>query len=138
MLQISNTSAQTLTPGQSIVFDSRNFLHSGCGECFSLQLPASAKLCGNCGSIYNIEFSGNITASAPATPITLAITISGQTLATTIMNAKPVAAGDLVNVNTGTLFRIACCDADRVSVTNVGTNPLVVAPNANLRIIRRS
>lgn len=138
MIQVSTITAQTLQPGQALSFDNTNFLHTGCGECFNRQLPTSVKLKGGCGSVYDIEFSGNVTSSAAATPVQLSIAIGGQALVDTRMDATPTAAGDAVNVSSGTLLRVCCCDIDRISVINSGTNPIVVNPNANLRIVRRS
>lgn len=135
MIELSNLAAQTLLPGQSVTFD-KQVLKTGCGECFNSQVPTSVKLCGR--GVYNVEFSGNITSNASTTPIILAITIAGTEIPQTRMNATPAAAGDLTNVGTGTLLNNCCCDLARISVTNVGTNPLVIAPNSNLRIIRKS
>lgn len=135
MIELSNTVAQTLLPGQSLSFD-KVVMKTGCGECFNSQVPTSVKLCGK--GVYNLEFSGNVTASAAATPVILALTVGGTEIPQTRMNASPATAGTLVNVSAGTLFSNCCCDLDRISVTNVGTNPLVVAPNANLRVVRKS
>lgn len=138
MIQISNAAAQTLAPGQAISFDKTSYLHTGCGECFNTQLATSVKLRGGCGAIYEIQFSGNVTSTTAGDTVQLAITVGGQPLVETAMNATPAAAGTLVNVNTGTLFAVYCCDADRVSVVNTGTTTLSIAPNSNLRIVRKT
>lgn len=139
MIQVSNITEQVLQPAQALTFDkTRPSLKAGCGECFNSQIPTSVKLTGGCGSIYRLSFSGNITAAAAATPVQLAIAIAGQVLPETVMNATPTAAGDLVNVHTDTLLRLSCGDMDRISVVNSGTNPVTVAANANLNIVRKS
>lgn len=135
MIELTNTQAQALTTGQALAFD-RVLLHTGCGECFNEQVNKSVKLCGK--GVYELHFNGNITSDAAATPIQLALAIGGSPLPETAMNAVPTAAGDLVNVSTSTLLRNCCCDLDRVSVVNSGTNPLTVAPNSNFYIVRKS
>lgn len=135
MIELVNLTAQTLQPGQTLTFDKCPKLHTGCGECFNRQIPNSVKLCGK--GVYKLEFSGNVTSTA-AGNVQLAIAISGTPLSETAMNAQIAAAGNLTNVGTGTYFKNCCCDFDRVTVMNTGTTPVTVAPNANLRIARRS
>lgn len=136
MTQVSNTTTQTLQPGQALKFDGTNFLHTGCGECFNSQIPASVKLNGNCGAVYEIQFEGNVT-SDTAGPVQLALALADQPLVQTAMNATIAAANDLVNVSTGTYLRMCCGDANRVSVINTGTTAVTVAQNSSLRICRK-
>lgn len=136
MIQVSNATTQTLQTGQALNFDGTNFLHTGCGECFNLQIPASVKLKGGCGSVYEIQFEGNIT-SATAGAVQLALALADQPLVQTAMNATIAAANDLVNVSTGTYLKLCCSDANRVSVINTGTTPVTVAQNSSLRICRK-
>lgn len=140
MIQVSNIAAQTLNPGQAITFSKNapSFLHCGCAECFNPQLPTSVKLRGGACAIYEIQFEGNITSTAAANTLQLAIAVNNTPLVETAMNATPAAAGTLVNVSTGTFFRPGCGDLDRVSVINTGTTPVTIAPNATLRIVRKS
>lgn len=135
MIQLSNTTAQTIVPGGSVTFDIV-MLHTGCGECFNRQIPKSVKLCGK--GIYELHFSANITASAAATSLQLAMAVGGQPLVETVMNATPAAAGDLVNVSRSTLFDNCCCDMDRISIVNTGTAPVTIAPNSNFYVKRVS
>lgn len=135
MLELSNLTAQTIQPGQAVTFD-KVLLHTGCGECFQSASPKSAKLRGK--GVYKLEFSGNVTSTAAATTVQLAIAIGGNALPQTAMNATPAAAGTLVNVGTGTYWDNCCCDMDRVSVVNSGTTPIVLAPNSSFRIARRA
>lgn len=137
MIQVRTVTAQTLQPGQALNFDSTTVLHTGCGECFNRQIPTSVKLRGGCGSIYEIEFEGNVSAEAAATPVQLSLAVAGQQIVDTVMNATPAAVTDLVNVSTGTFFKVCCNDINRISVINSGTNPVIVAANSSLRISRR-
>lgn len=137
MIQVSNATTQTLQPGQFLRFDKANPFHTGCGECFNSQLPTSVKLKSGCGGVYEIQFSGNIT-STPAAAVQIALAVEGQPLTETAMNATPGAAGALVNVNTGTFFRVCCSDLDRIGVMNTGTTAVTIAQNANMRVARKA
>lgn len=135
MIKLSNSAAQTILPGQAVTFDKKT-LHTGRGECFNPQLPTSAKLCFE--GVYEIHFNGNITANAAATPIQLSLAIGGSPLVDTKMSVTPAAAGTLVNVSASTILKNCCCDLSRISVINSGTNPLVLAPDSNFYIVRKS
>lgn len=135
MIEVSNTAAQTLQPGQAISFN-RVIHHKGCGECYTSQLPTSVKLKGGCGATYDVEFSGNVSLATAGAAGQLAIAVGGQPLVETAMNSTPSTANVLNNVATGTYLVINCSDLDRVSVINTGTVPITIAPNSNLRIRR--
>ena len=59
MISLSNTTAQTLTPGQSITFNTV-VLHTGCAECHRAN-TSSVKL--RAKGIYDVHFSANIGAT---------------------------------------------------------------------------
>lgn len=135
MIELSNLTAQTIEPGQSVTFD-KGILKSGNGECFNFQLPQSVKL--RCNGIYALSFSGNISAAAANDALQLAIAVGGQPLVETTMNSTPAAANALNNVATSTRFKACCGDLDRVSVQNTGTVALTLAPNSSFIVERRS
>lgn len=134
MIQLSNITAQTLNPGQALslsqVFKSKR----GC-ECFNSQSPTSVKLCNN--GVYDVTFSGNI-AGAAGVPLQIAMALGGQPLIDTAMNSVSAAANNLNNVSTEKLLSICCCDLDRLSIINSGTNPVTIAPNSALVIKKLS
>ncbi len=134
MTVLSNTTEQTLQPGQSIVFDDVIF-KSGCGECHRKN-TSSVKLRAN--GIYALHFSGNIGGETAATPVQLSLTLGGSTLPETTMISTPAATTDRNNVATATRVRNCCGDYDRVSVTNTGTVPVIVAPNTSFIAERTS
>lgn len=134
MIVVSNSTVQTLQPGQSITFDTVR-LHTGNGECYR-QGSSSVKL--RCRGIYDVMFSGNIGGITAGTEVQLAIELGGEPLNETTMKSVPAATGDLNNVCTGTYVCSSCGDYSRISVTNIGTTPLVVDENTCLRIGRRS
>lgn len=132
MLELSNSTAQTLQPGQALIFD-KVIQRTNCGACWSQQIPNSVRLCDQ--DDYDVTFHANITGTA-AGAIQIALALGGFAAPTTAMNAKPAAAGDLWNVSAELPIRNCCCDANRLSVVNTGTIPVTIAPNSAL-IVRR-
>lgn len=132
MIVLSNTTAQTLQPGQAITFNSV-ILHSGCGECHR-QNTSSVKMRAN--GIYDVRFAGNIGGATAATAVQLSMQIGGATLPETTMISVPAAANDLNNVATFTAIKNTCGDYDRVTVVNTGTEPVIVGANSVFMIRR--
>lgn len=130
MIQVSNSTAQTLQPGQAMTFD-KVLLKTNCGACFNSQAPNVVKLCdrGN----YNITFHGNITGGA-GDQLQLALALGGYAAPTTAMNAVPAAEGNLWNVSAQLPVRNCCCDLTRLSVVNAGATAVTIAPNATLTV----
>lgn len=134
MIELSNTTEQTLQPGQSITFNDV-IVSTGCGECHRRN-TSSIKMRAN--GIYAVTFSGNIGGTVAATPVQIAITLGGTPLLETTMISVPVAITDRNNVSTSTRVKNCCGDYDRVSVTNTGTTPVVIAANSSFIVERRS
>lgn len=126
MIEVSNTTAQTLTPGQSITFDAV-ILKSGCGEAHRRNSGVVTLRANN--ATYELHFAGNITGTA-AGPVQLAIELDGEPLQETTMMIPVQTAGNVSNVSTATLVRTCdgCCG--HVTVTNTGTSSVVVEPNS--------
>lgn len=135
MIELTNSAAQTVLPGQAVTFDTV-MLHTGCGECFTKGIP-SVKLRA-IGGTYKIDFSGNIGSAAANTPVQLAIALGGVPIPATVAVSTPAAENVFNNVSTGTYARNTCCDLNRVSVVNTGTVPVILTANMNLRIARVS
>lgn len=134
MIELTNTAAQTVAPGQAVTFNTVN-LHTGCAEGYR-QGSNSIKL-RYCG-IYKVEFSGNISSSTDGTPVQLAIALGGIALPETVMVSTPSIANTYNNIGTGTLVQNCCDDFSRVTVVNSGTVPVLLSANMNLRIMRKS
>lgn len=133
MIQLSNTVAQLIQPGGSVIFD-KVILKEGCDVCFNPQIPTSVKL--KAGQDYIVHFHANVT-DTPAAAGQLAFAIADQAIPYTAMNFTPTAAGALVNVSMSTPIEQCCCDANRISVKNTGTVPVTLAPNSNFYVVRR-
>lgn len=134
MIVVSNSTEQTLQPGQSITFDTV-VLHTGNGECHR-QNSLYVKL--RCRGVYSLQFSGNISGATADTPVQLTIEAGGEPLNETTMISTPAAANAFNNVSTGTLYGNCCNDCSRISVTNTGTEAVTVGANTALTIIRKS
>lgn len=122
MIELTNLTAQTLQPGQSLVFD-EVINHFGCCECHRRNSP-SVKL--RSRGVYEIHFSGNIDGATADAPAQLAISLGGAVLPETTMIS---AATGVNNVSTTTTVGGCCGGYDMVTVTNNGTVPVTVSPN---------
>lgn len=130
MIQLSNSTAQTLQPGQALSFD-RESGKSNCGTCWTSQIPNSVRL-GSKRS-FDVTYHANVTGAAPGA-VQLALALGGFPVPTTAMNAFPAAAGNLWNVSAELPVQNCCCDANRLSVVNSGTTAVTIAPNSALII----
>lgn len=134
MIVLSNTTAQTLTPGQSITFNDV-VLHTGCAECHRAN-TGSVKLRAN--GAYEINFSGNVSSPTAATQVQLTVQLGGANLPETQMISTPSAASSLNNVSTSTIVKNCCGDYDRITVVNTGASDINIAANPVLTIKRLS
>lgn len=132
MIELSNTTAQTLEAGQSLTFNT-TILKSGCAEAVRAN-AGIITLRAQCG-IYEVHFAANVTSTA-AGPVQLAITLDGTPLPETTMISTVTTAGDLNNVATATLIRMDCTCIGRVSVENTGTGPITIGANPALFVKR--
>lgn len=135
MIILSNTTDQTLTPGQSITFDTVVFRTRNGAECHR-DNTSSVRLCAK-GGVYEIDFHANIGATAQGVA-QLAIQLSGDTLPSTTMISTTAAAGDLNNVSASTLVRNCCASSDRITVTNTGTTDVTIGANPSLMVKRQA
>lgn len=133
MIELSNTNAQVLSAGQSVIFDTI-ILHTGCGECHR---PNSASVnLAQKNAIYEISFNANIGATA-AGDGQLAITLDTSPLPETTAKVVTTTAGDLTNVSANTFVKTCCCNsANTVLLTNTGTTDINVDVNGRLSIKR--
>ena len=132
MIELSNTTAQTVNAGQSLTFDTV-ILKSGCAEAHRTN-SGIVTLRANC-AIYEVHFAANITGTA-AGPVQLAIALDGEPLVETTMISTVTTSGDLNNVATATLVKTGCGCCGKITVTNNGTEPVVVGANPSFFVKR--
>lgn len=91
-----------------------------------------------CRTIYEVGFTGNIAIAEGGTvePISVALTINGETLANTIATVTPAAIGDFWNVSIHTFVDVPgdCCLT--VSVENASDTTAIDVANANIIFAR--
>ena len=132
MIILSNSTAQTLGPGQSATFDTI-ILKIGKSECF--RLNSGAVRLKFPGRIYNIYAGANIGATAPG-PAQIALTFDGSPLLETTMISQTATAGDLNNVSRETAIDTGCCNGGAVTLINTGTSEITLGANPILYIKR--
>ena len=134
MIELSNTTAQTLTPGQSLTFDTV-LLKTGCAEAHRKNSSLVTLRANN--AIYELHFAANISGTAAGT-VQLAISLDGEPLLETTMINSVGTAGDPDNVATATLVKTGCGCCGRISVTNTGTTSVIVGANSSFFVKRVS
>ena len=128
MIELSNTSAQTLSPGQALTFDSE-VLRSGCAEAHRAG-SGVVTLRASC-AIYEVHFAANVSGTA-AGPVQLSLELDGEPLPEATMVSTVTTAAEPNNVATATLIRTGCGCCGRVNVVNTGTSDVVVSAGAAL------
>ena len=132
MIELSNTAAQTIAPGQSLTFDTV-LLKTGCAEAHRTNsgiITLKANF-----AVYEIHFAANISATAAGTA-QIAISLDGEPLLETTMINSVGTAGDPDNAATATLVKTGCGCCGKISVTNTGTTSVIVSANPALFIKR--
>lgn len=132
MIELSNTAAQTIAPGQSLTFDTV-LLKTGCAEAHRTN-SGIITLKANC-AVYEIHFAANISATAAGTA-QLAISLDGEPLLETTMIKSVGTAGDPDNAATATLVKTGCGCCGKISVTNTGTTSVIVSASPALFVKR--
>lgn len=137
-MEITANALQTVDVGSNVLFTDTAVK----GNCSIIHREGSglATLRGitrQCRARFKITFGGNIGLPATATvaPISLALAINGEEIATTTMISTPAAVEDFNNVSTSIFLDVPACCCYQISVRNIGTTPVDVQ-NANLIIER--
>ena len=133
MIELSNTNAQVLAAGQSVIFDTV-LLHTGCGECHR---PNSGSInLARKNAIYEVSYNANIGGTA-AGDAQLAITFDSSPLLETTGKVVTTTAGDLQNVSASTFIQTCCCNAaNSILLTNTGTTEINVDISSRLSVKR--
>lgn len=130
MIVLSNRAAQTIQPGEYVVFDTV-VQQTGCDAFYQGTGPLHIR----CG-LYAFDFTGNVGGAAGTQP-NLAITVDGSELAETTMTATTAIDTDVFNVHCATRRR-NCFNGAVVAVKNTGTTPVVLQSNPALVVERRA
>lgn len=91
-----------------------------------------------CRAIYEVSFTANIAIAAGGTvePISVALTVNGETRANTIATVTPAAIGDFWNVSIHTFVDVSCDCCKTVAIENVSATTAIDVANANIIFAR--
>ena len=84
--------------------------------------------------MYRVTFNGNIAIATGGTvePISVSLTINGESLGNATATVTPAAIGNLFNVSVTTFIDIPCGCCVTVSVKNVSDTTAIDVTNANI------
>ncbi len=137
--EYSRTDLQTVAVDENVIFT------NGCRACrkgfishrddsgiFFLKGASNG-----CKAVYRVTFNGNIAVSAAddggiLEPISVALTINGETLGNATATVTPAAIGDFFNVSVTTFIDIPCSCCVTVSVENASPTSAIDVTNSNI------
>ena len=137
-MEITANAIQTVPAGANVIFTDTAI----CGNCSIMHREGSGLvtlrgLTDQCRARFRVSFGGNIALPADGTvgPISLAIAINGEPVATTTMISTPAAVEEFNNVFSAIFIDVpkGCCS--QISVRNTSDQPIDVQ-SANLIIER--
>lgn len=127
---------------QTVDVDDNVLFNNGCRACkkgfishrddsgvFTLQGARNG-----CKAIYKVSFHANIAIADGGTvePISIALTLNGETLGNATAIVTPAAIGDFWSVNVETFIDIPCACCVTVSVENTSDTTAIDVTNANI------
>ena len=134
--EYSRITTQTVAADENVLFDNgsracrKGFIQhrDGSGIFF---LKGSSN---GCRAVYQVTFNGNIAIAAGGTvgPISIALTINGETLGNAVATVTPTVAEAFFNVSVTTFIEIPCGCCVTVSVENVSATTAIDVTNANI------
>ena len=137
-MEITANALQTVQANQNVIFTDT----AVCGNNSIIHREGSGLttlrgLTNQCRARFRIFFSGNIGIPTGGTvgPISLAITVDGEAVDSTVMIVTPAAVEQFFNVASAIYLNVPCGCCSKVSVTNTSTEAIEVQ-NANLIIER--
>ena len=131
MIVLCNTTAQTLKPGESLIFDS-TVIQSGCAEHHS---DHSSSVIILKPGMYEIHFTGNVAGIEDESTLRLGIRVGSNTLSETTMMKTVCHKEHYSNVAAATIVRCETKGKD-IGVTNIGAAPIVIAPHSSIFVKR--
>lgn len=141
MAEFVTSATQTVAAGQNVLFAGT----AVCGNCNIMHRTGSGVVAlrgsnNPCNTArYKVTFGGNITVAAGGTvgPVSVAITLNGEPLYSSIRTVTPAAIGDLFGVFAAEIISVPhnCCLTIAVENVSDPATPIDVA-NANLIVER--
>lgn len=137
-MEITANAIQTVAANANVIFTDTTV----CGNCSIMHREGSGLvtlrgLTNQCRARFRVSFGGNIALPTGGTvgPISLAIAVNGEPVATTTMISTPAAVEEFNNVFSAIFLDVpkGCCS--QISVRNISDQPIDVQ-NANLIVER--
>lgn len=137
MAEYSGSAVQTVAVNQNVLFTETPVPSCNC-SIVHREGSGIVTLRGNtnqCRALYKVSFGGNVANVAGADPISVAIALQGEALASATAISTPAAAGDYNNIFVSAFVSVpkGCCAT--VSVENISAQAITVQ-NANLIVER--
>lgn len=137
-MEITANALQTVAENQNVTFTDTVV----CGNCSIIHREGSGLvnlqgLTNQCRARFKVSFGANVALPAGGAigPISLAIAINGEPVATTTMISTPAAVEEFNNVFSSIFLNVPRCSDYQVSVKNI-TDQDIDVQNANLIIER--
>lgn len=131
MIVLCNTTAQTLKPGESLIFDN-TVIRSGCAE---YHPDHSSSVLILKPGIYEIHFTGNIAVTEDDSTARVAVRVGPNALSETTMMKTACPKEHYSNVAAATIVRCETKGKD-IGVANIGAAPIVIAPHSSIFVKR--
>lgn len=131
MIVLCNTTAQTLKPGESLIFDN-TVIQSGSAEHHA---DDSASVLMLKPGMYEIHFTGNVAGVTDESTMMLGVRVGSNTLLETTMMNTACLKECYSNVASATIVRCETKGMD-IGVTNIGTTPITIAPHSSIFVKR--
>lgn len=138
MAEFTNGLLQLVAAGANVLFTETPVRGNGCIQHRAGRGLVTLKGATNqCRALYRVSFGANVAIPTGGTvgPISLAIAIEGEPLATATMIETPAAVEEFSNVYASVLVEALCGCCVTVGVRNTGPDPVNVQ-NANLIVDR--
>ena len=132
MIVLTNPAAQTVQPGQAVLFTQIAEKEACCPGIS----PSGASVKLSASTQHRIDFNANVNGAA-GTQANLAVALGGEAIPWTRMVATIEAATDVYNVGVSFPLKQCCTDFDRVSVINAGTTAVNISAYPMLAIDKR-
>lgn len=137
-MELTANALQTVALNQNVLFTDTVV----CGNCSIVHREGSGLvtlrgITKQCRARFKVTFGGNIALPTGGTvgPISLAIAINGEPVATTTMIYTPAAVEEFGNVFSAIFIDVPAGCCSQISVRNISTQPIDVQ-NANLIVER--
>ena len=137
-MEITANALQTIEANQNVLFTET----AVCGNCSIIHRDGSGLvtlrgITNQCRARFKITFGGNIAIPTGGTvdPISLAIAINGEPVATTTMIVTPAAVEEFSNIFSAIYIDVPVSCCSQISVKNI-SDQAIVLQNANLIVER--